>query len=379
MSEQNGNGPSEGQGQAVQKREARPALAMTSERSVGAIIPQDIEQAYRLANAICHADMAPRAYNKDPNKVMVGILHGMEIGLTPMAALQSIAVINGMPTVWGDGAMALVENSGLLENKKEYLEGEGEGVRAVCRLKRKGREEPIVQTFSWDEAKKAGLTRKQGPWQEYPRRMLQMRARAWALRDGFSDVLKGLGIAEEAHDMGMLTPQPDGTYAPPRPTRQQYAAPSEEPTSTVEDPAEQYAERMAQEAPAAPPPPQDTQPAAEPQEAPQAPQASEPPQEASEPPQEAESGENGIAAQHKVELIDADGVVQGIYTSYVAYFDDLKQMIAASKDPQAALEVNRAGAESWDKPGLVQSMEELAEEVARTGPANEEASEGTLV
>ena len=52
-----------------------------------------------------------------------------------------------------------------------------------------------------DDAKRAGLLGKKGPWTEYPQRMLQMRARSWALRDGFADVLKGLSVREEAQDI----------------------------------------------------------------------------------------------------------------------------------------------------------------------------------
>src|SRR3546814_15538068 len=45
---------------------------------------------------------------------------------------------------------------------------------------------------------------KQGPWSQYPQRMRQMRARAWAMRDGFADVLKGIGIAEEVRDFPVV-------------------------------------------------------------------------------------------------------------------------------------------------------------------------------
>ena len=41
---------------------------------------------------------------------------------------------------------------------------------------------------------------KQGPWTQYPKRMRQMRARAFALRDVFADILKGMPIAEELQD-----------------------------------------------------------------------------------------------------------------------------------------------------------------------------------
>lgn len=86
--------------------------AITSGKRVAAIVPETMDDAYRLAKAIASSGIAPRGYTKgkgsdkqaDPEAIMVGIMHGLEVGLTPMAALQSIAVINGMPTIWGDGA-----------------------------------------------------------------------------------------------------------------------------------------------------------------------------------------------------------------------------------------------------------------------------------
>ena len=60
---------------------------------------------------------------------------------------------------------------------------------------------PIIRTFSIAEARKARLLGKSGPWQDYRGRMLQMRARGFALRDGFADVLKGLNIREEVEDI----------------------------------------------------------------------------------------------------------------------------------------------------------------------------------
>jgi hypothetical protein len=70
---------------------------------------------------------------------------------------------------------------------------------AVCVAKRKGRK-PVTAKFSVEDAKRAGLWGKQGPWSAYPKRMLAMRARGFALRDAFPDVLKGLISAEEAQD-----------------------------------------------------------------------------------------------------------------------------------------------------------------------------------
>jgi len=68
---------------------------------------------------------------------------------------------------------------------------------AICQVLRSGRSEPITRTFSIEDAKRAGLWQKPGPWTDYPDRMLMMRARAFALRDAFPDVLMGLYLREE--------------------------------------------------------------------------------------------------------------------------------------------------------------------------------------
>ena len=191
---------------ATKDHAEKPPLVVGN--GVRAIIPQDIEQAYRLAALIHASKMAPKDMDT-PEKIVVAIMHGAEIGLPPMQALQSIAVINGRPTVWGDGALSLVRASGLLEDFDEQVIGEGDGRRAICMAIRRGQATPIRHEFSVAHAKEAGLWGK-NVWKQYPERMLQMRARSWVLRDGFADVLRGLGVAEEVSDF-------DARIIPPRP------------------------------------------------------------------------------------------------------------------------------------------------------------------
>lgn len=177
--------------------ETQPIKAtVASGGKLAAFIPATLDEAWRLAGALAGSGMTPKSYGSDQNKIMVGMMAGAEVGLAPFTALQSIAVIGNSPSLWGDGALALVQGSGLLEDMEETDDGH----TATCRLNRVGRKTPIVRSFSMDDAKKAGLAGKTGPWSQYPARMRQMRARAFALRDGFADVLKGLSIAEEARD-----------------------------------------------------------------------------------------------------------------------------------------------------------------------------------
>jgi hypothetical protein len=173
--------------------------------------PQTMTEAIDFSNMLSKSTMVPKAYQNKPEDVLVAVQWGYELGLAPLQALQNIATINGKPSVYGDAAMALVQNSPVCEDVKEYFDGEGtSNPIAVCVAKRKNRTE-VISKYSVEDAKRAGLWNKQGPWTQYPKRMLQMRARGFALRDAFPDVLKGLITVEEAQDY------PDDTAAPQAP------------------------------------------------------------------------------------------------------------------------------------------------------------------
>jgi hypothetical protein len=152
------------------------------------------------------SEFAPKDFKGKAESCMLAIQHGSEVGLSPMQSLQSIAVINGRPTIWGDAALALVQSSPVCEYVREYTEGEGDGLVAVCEAKRKGYPAPTVVRFSVADAKKAGLWGKSGPWSQYSSRMLTLRARGFALRNAFADALRGLITAEEAQDYQQAEP-----------------------------------------------------------------------------------------------------------------------------------------------------------------------------
>jgi len=162
--------------------------------------PTTMGEAMQFSEMLANSNMVPKAYQGKPNDVLVCIQWGYEMGLAPMQALQNIAVINNKPSVYGDAMMALVQASPVCEDIEEYFEAEGTpNPIAVCIAKRKGRK-PVTVKFSVEDAKRAGLWAKQGPWTAYPKRMMQMRARGFALRDAFPDVLRGMITAEEAQD-----------------------------------------------------------------------------------------------------------------------------------------------------------------------------------
>lgn len=158
------------------------------------------DDAWRFWQMVAKTEFAPKDFRGKPEACLLAGQHAAELGLGPMQGLQCIAVINGRPSIWGDAALALVQSSAVCEWVTEKVTGDGDAMVATCEAKRRGYPQPTTVAFSVADAKKAGLWGKAGPWTQYPRRMLQLRARGFALRDAFPDVLKGLVTAEEAQD-----------------------------------------------------------------------------------------------------------------------------------------------------------------------------------
>lgn len=194
----------------------------------GGVIFQSMEDLARFCSAVVASRLAPKDFST-PEAVMVAVQHGAELGLAPMQSLQSICVINGRPSVWGDAAAALCRAH---PECVDIIEEIGDD-SATCTVKRKGCLD-VKRTFTVADATKAGLWKKSGPWTQYPKRMLQMRARSWALRDAFPDALKGVGIREEVQDyqraetakpsVGIVLPDDPKPALPAPKTEEQFAA-----------------------------------------------------------------------------------------------------------------------------------------------------------
>lgn len=224
------------------------AVVMAGQAGVAQIdmTPRSLEELMAFAEKLSLSKLVPQGYQGKANDILVAMQYGYEIGLAPMQALSSIAVINGRACLWGDGALAVVQKSGLMENFKEMTADEiRQAERAIFWAKRRGVAEPIIREFSVADAKKAGLWGKAGPWSSYPYRMLQMRARSWGLRDGFSDALKGIAVREEIEDivateaprvlamprrLSEAKPEPEALPEAPQETQAQDFDPADGPT-----------------------------------------------------------------------------------------------------------------------------------------------------
>jgi hypothetical protein len=213
-----------------------PKTQVVAQDAVMALIPRSLDEAWKMADAFYVAGMVPKSLEgkgekETKAKVMLAICKGAELGFGPVTAVSTIMVINAKACLYGDGASSLVQNSGKVEWIKTTIASKddsgkwGEGYKVTVSLKRKDQEEPYVRSFSFEDAKRARLTGKQGPWTDYPERQCYWRAWSWAARDGASDALMGLAVAEEVRDYEIEaqrthktdTSDLDDTAKPPEP------------------------------------------------------------------------------------------------------------------------------------------------------------------
>lgn len=200
-------------------RERVPIVA--DERGILPIVPRNIEEASRYANGLVAANQVPTSFRIGgkaagaPNAplILMGVLKSMEVGLPPQTGLEVLLPLNGRFVLWGEGPIGLALQSGKVKNYVEERVGPhlnpdlplGEWPSDFgfeVSIWRVGQEAPYRGRFTVADARRQNLWMNayKKPWLESPLRMLKIRARSFAIRDGFADCLMGLGIREEIED-----------------------------------------------------------------------------------------------------------------------------------------------------------------------------------
>jgi hypothetical protein len=183
---------------------------------------------WTLANTIAAARLAPDSYNHDPKKITVALQYGLELGLTPMAALKSIAIINNVPSMWGDVVLARALEKGYLIDTEYYWSIGGERISEAA-LPANPKDAPdnlachyrgakvVNGETVWKESVyTVAMARMTGKWLSttssgratvwitHWHRMLLSKARANLLKDYAPQALGAISLAEDAVEM---TPQ----------------------------------------------------------------------------------------------------------------------------------------------------------------------------
>lgn len=170
-------------------------------QSLQTIRPDEYSVIREQASALVKTGFLPNAI-KTPEQALAIILTGRELGIPAMAALNSINVIQGKPTVSPQLMIALINRSGSLDDIRFDVQAD----RVSVTMKRKGRT-PHTETFGVEQAKALGLMTKSN-YNQQAVTMFKWRAVAACARVVFPDVILGLYTHEEINPN--LTVNEDG-------------------------------------------------------------------------------------------------------------------------------------------------------------------------
>lgn len=141
-----------------------------------------------------------------PEKALMVMQTGKDLGLKPTEALRSISIIQGVPCMKAQLLLGLCYKTGQVEDCK--IEESKDACKVT--LKRK-RQSPYTVTFTIEDAKKMGLAGRDN-WIKQPQTMLRWRALSAACRIVFPDAISGLYTEEEIADnviVGLVDGKPE--------------------------------------------------------------------------------------------------------------------------------------------------------------------------
>lgn len=181
-----------GRGKAAAKPTTTQALAPAPTPGFSYITAGLQERADYIAR-LAPSTILPTAYRGNAANAFVAAETGAALGLEPLQALASIAVINGRATLSSDLMAAVIRRAG---HTLRIVENSPESVTATLI---RADDKTFKFEVTWDKGKatKAGLWGQRGPWSQYPTQMLRARAITEVARQGASEALMGMIYSPE--------------------------------------------------------------------------------------------------------------------------------------------------------------------------------------
>ena len=175
----------------------------------------DIDQAWRMANALSKSSLLPSDLRNKASDVLAMILYGQDLGLSPMQAIQGIYVVKGKPQMSAQTWIALTRRAG---HRLSVLEHTVE--KCTVEITRGDTGEKHAETSTIADAETARLTGPDSMYTKYPKRMLLARAVTNCCRFICPEIALGFGAEGEyeepaaspeqalAHAVDARTPEP---------------------------------------------------------------------------------------------------------------------------------------------------------------------------
>lgn len=201
----------------IQKMEELPSpsqgyVLAAEQRSLTFLNPKLWQAMVIAADTFIKSSAIPNGIKNAPQAIMV-MQAGYEMGLQPVEALNSFAIINGKLSLYGETAISQVIKHG---HKVEFIDCDA--TKATCRITRKDDARSMQNTFTMDMAVKRGLANKE-PYQKWPENMMKFKAFHMTAKFIVPEVFHGVPLVEEVQELEpsgiVITGTPDKTIKPP--------------------------------------------------------------------------------------------------------------------------------------------------------------------
>ncbi len=176
--------------------------------------PSNMQEAEQLSSRLAQSALLPDGLRGKPGDVLVTLITGHELGLSPMQAIRGLHVVKGRAVMSADLAVALTRRH---PSCRYFRVVSSDDRAAVYETHRDGDPEPTRMAFTMEQARQAGLGGDN--WKKYPAAMLRARCSLALARAVYSDVMLGV---YEADELGVQSPSAvpmmeERTVAPPPP------------------------------------------------------------------------------------------------------------------------------------------------------------------
>ena len=172
--------------------------------------PENLPAGIQLAEILSKGNLLPSALRGKPSDVLVVLMTGRELGLSPMQSIRSVHVIDGKGVLSADMLVALCKRR--RDVCAWFRMTESSSAVATYETHRLGDPGPVKMSFTIAEAQAAGLVGKD-VWKKYPAAMLRARCSAALARAVYPDLCAGLYDPEELDDARPRAATPDNAPA----------------------------------------------------------------------------------------------------------------------------------------------------------------------
>lgn len=217
-----------------EKQMDEKSALMKTDRKPLAFMLSNWDEAWRAASQLAKSGLMPDALKNKPDDVLVVLLTGAELGLSPMQSIREVYVVKGKGYISSLLKVALVKQSAWCITWKVE-----ETNAKICTIatQRRGDDKVTRLSFTIEMAQRAGLLGggESSNWNKYTEVMLRRRCASMLADEVYPDVVRGVGSEEEMVDvLGSKAPE---VKAPPPPveTLKRVDAPEAKPSTQPED------------------------------------------------------------------------------------------------------------------------------------------------